>query len=150
MIPVFCRFFLINYNPLGLPSILKSINPNQSFNHYQVASKIRIVLSSIILYLLYLTMIYIFCNPQKLMVTSHNKLNLDTEPCLEDEEYNFQALSLKITIMRRRNTIRIMLHCFLKTISYTNSITKQTTQLNFPSGMCEGKSHQKVNNMVVE
>ena len=56
----FCRFFLINYNPLGLPSILKSINPNQSFNHYQVAS--RIVLSSMILYLLYLTLIYIFCN----------------------------------------------------------------------------------------
>ena len=30
------RFFLVNYNPLGLPTVLKSINPNQSFNHYQV------------------------------------------------------------------------------------------------------------------
>ena len=89
--------------------------------------------------------------PQKLMVTSHKKLNLDTEPCHEDEEYNFQALSLKITIMRRRNTIRMMMHYFsTKTILYTNSITNQTTQLNFPSGMCEAKSHQKVNDMVVK
>ena len=30
------RFFLVNYNPLGLPTVLMSINPNQSFNHYQV------------------------------------------------------------------------------------------------------------------
>ena len=96
------RFFLVNYNPLGLPTVLMSINPNQSFNHYQVnfsfsknVLEYRVIQSKSVCILLVLQIEDLHFNDislQKLMLTSHTKLNLPTNPCQKDPDYNFQAL----------------------------------------------------------
>jgi hypothetical protein len=55
-------YFLVNYNPVGLPSLYLTINPTKSFNFYET-----------------------------MVMTEHHEMNLPSDPCVEDTSYNFQA-----------------------------------------------------------
>ena len=57
------NFFILNYNPNGLPSLYIKIQPNASFNHYN-----------------------------KLSLTEHHEMNSGGDPCEEDPAYSFQVV----------------------------------------------------------
>ena len=56
------NYFVINFNLNGPPSTFLKINPNTSFNHYN-----------------------------KLVLTKHYEMNVPSDPCVQDPQYNFQV-----------------------------------------------------------
>ena len=55
-------YFVMNSNPVGLPTIMKKLNPNTSTSHYY-----------------------------RLSVTNMEELNVPDDPCNPDSSYNFQS-----------------------------------------------------------
>ena len=77
------RYFIVNDNPSGLPTLFTSFDTRTVGNHYQ-----------------------------KLVLTEVNELDVPSDPCNSDQDYNFQAC-VKTSIAKQvREAILCQIGCF--------------------------------------